>query len=165
MEMYYVVMETPRWLLCERVVKTDDGYLLYKYDPENDIYTDSGYASNFEKLRFIISFRYDTKSELLLMRDFEEAAKMFVSSWPRIIHLARADVFCIKRGDILFSVKWDYDADNLFIKKMEWLLDGEEPTNIEEALRRLNEYAEKNNKWIVLREWIKEATAYEVPSH
>ena len=45
---------------------------------------------------------------------------------------------------------------------MEWWLDGEEPKTIGEALARLNEYAEKHNKWIVLRDWIKEATAYEV---
>ena len=163
MEMYYVVMETPQWLLCERVVKIGNGYWLYEYDPENDIYADSGYASSLEDLRFIISARYGwRKSKQLLVRSFEEVAKMF-SRFPRIIHLARADVFCIKRGDVLFSVKWDYDAEgNGFIKKIEWCLDGEEPKTIGEALARLNEYAEKNNKWIVLREWIKEATAYEV---
>ncbi len=164
MEMYYVVTDIPRWLLCERAVKIGNGYWLYKFDPETNVYTDRGYASSLGDLRFIISFRYG-KSELLLVRSFEEVARMFVSSWPRIIHLARADVFCIKRGDVLFSVKWDYDAD-IFIKKIEWWLDGEEPKTVREALARLNEYAEKHNKWIVLREWIKEATAYEVyPSH
>jgi hypothetical protein len=64
------------------------------------------------------------------------------------------------------GIKWDYDAEgDGFIKKMEWWLDGEEPKTIGEALARLNEYAGKHNKWIVLRHWIKEATAYEVPSH
>jgi hypothetical protein len=163
MEMYYIVTDIPRWLPCERVVKIGNGYMLYKFDPETNVYTDSGYASSLEDLRFIMSFRYDIKSELLLVRSFEEVAKMFASSWPRIIRLARADVFCVRRGDVLFSVKGDYDADgNFFVKKMEWLLDGEEPKTIGEALARLNEYAEKHNKWIVLRHWIKEATAYEV---
>jgi len=162
MEMYYIVMDIPRWLPCERVVKIGNGYMLYKFDPETNVYTDSGYASSLEDLRLIMSFRVG-KSELLLVRSFEEVAKMFVSSWPRIIHLARADVFCVRRGDVLFSVKWDYDAEgDGFIKKMEWWLDGEEPKTIGEALARLNEYAEKHNKWIVLRDWIKEATAYEV---
>jgi hypothetical protein len=136
--------------------------MLYKFDPEADVYTDRGYASSLEDLRFIISFRYDIKS-VILVRSFEEVAKMFASSWPRIIHLARADVFCIKRGDVLFSVKWDYDAEgDGFIKRMEWWLDGEEPKTIGEALERLNEYAKTYDKWIALREWIKEATAYEV---
>jgi hypothetical protein len=162
MEMYYVVMETPRWLPCERVVKMGNGYWLYKFDPETNVYVDNGYASSLEDLRFIISFRYDTKSELLLVRDFEEVARLFVSRFSRIIHLGRREHFCVRRGDVLFSVKWDYDGGGLFIKKIDWRLDGEPPTNIEEALRRLNEYAEKNNRWVVLREVIKEATAYEV---
>jgi hypothetical protein len=167
MEMYYIVTDIPRWLLCEYVVKIGNGYMLYKFDSEINVYTDSGYACSLEDLQFIISFRYDIKSKLLLVRSFEEVAKMFASSWPRIIRLARVDVFCVRQGDVLFSVKWDYDAEGVgFIKKMEWLLDGEEPKTIGEALTRLNEYAEKHNKWIVLREWIKSAVAYEVyPSH
>jgi hypothetical protein len=162
MEKYYIVTQTPRWLLCERAVKIGNGYMLYKFDPETNVYTDRGYASSLEDLQFIMSFRYG-KSELLLVRSFEEVAKMFASSWPRIIHLARADVFCVRRGDVLFSVKWDYDAEgDGFIKKMEWWLDGGEPKTIGEALARLNEYAKTYDKWIALRHWIKEATAYEV---
>jgi hypothetical protein len=164
MEMYYIITDIPRWLLCERAVRIDNGYLLHEYDPENDIYTDSGYASSLEDLRFIMSARYGwRKFELFLVRSFEEVAKMFASRFPRIIHLARADVFCIKRGDVLFNVKWDYDADgNLFFKKFEWFLGGEEPGTVAEALERLNEYAEKRDVWILLRELIKQATAYEV---
>jgi len=167
MERYYIVTDIPRWLLCERAVRTDNGYLLYEYDPENDIYTDSGYASSLENLRFIISARYGwRKFELFLVRSFEEVAKMFASRFSRIIHLARGDIFCAKRGDVLFSVKWDYDAEgNGFIKKMEWRLDGKEPETIGEALERISNYAKTYNKWVVLREWIKEATAYEAPSH
>jgi len=162
MEKYYIVTDIPRWLPCERAVKTDSGYMLYKFDPETNTYTDSGYVSSFGDLQLVMLFRYDIKS-VILVRSFEEVAKMFASSWPRIIRLARSDVFCIKRGDVLFGVKWDYDAEgDVFIKKMEWWLDGGEPKTIGEALARLNEYAEKHNKWIVLREWIKEATAYEV---
>ena len=163
METYYIVMQTPRWLLCERAVRTIDGYLLYEYVPDDDIYTDSGYAKDLEDLQFMMSFRYGVKSELLLVRSFEEAARLFaMRKFPKIIHLARADVFCTRRGDVLFSVKWDYDADGrFFVKKMEWWLDGK-PPNVEAALRRLNEYAEKKNRWIVLREAIKEATAYEL---
>jgi hypothetical protein len=160
--MYYVVMETPRWLLCERVVKMGNGYWLYEFDPETNVYVDSGYASSLEDLRFIISFRYGIKSELLLVRSFEEVAKMFASRFPRIIHLARADVFCVRRGDVLFNVKWDYADGNLFFKKFEWFLGGEEPGTVAEALERLNEYAEKRDVWILLRELIKQATVYEV---
>ena len=121
MEMYYIVTDIPRWLPCERAVRIGNGYMLYEFDPETNVYTDSGYASSLEDLRFIISFRYGIKSELLLVRSFEEVAKMFASRFPRIIHLARGDVFCVRRGDVLFNVKWDYDADgNLFFKKFEW---------------------------------------------
>lgn len=167
METYYIVMQTPRWLLCERAVRTIDGYLLYEYDPDDDIYTDSGYVKDLEDLQFMMSFRYGVKSELLLVRSFEEAARLFTTPLPRIIHLARADVFCIKRGDILLNIKWDYDADGrFFVKKMEWWLDGEEPKTIGETLEKLREYAQKYDRWIVLREAIKETTAYEVyPDH
>jgi len=44
MEMYYIVMQTPRWLPCERVVKINGGYWLYKFDPETNVYVDGGYA-------------------------------------------------------------------------------------------------------------------------
>jgi hypothetical protein len=163
MEMHYVVTDIPRWLPCERAVKIGNGYMLHEFDPETNVYTDSGYASSLEDLRFIISFRYGIKSELLLVRSFEEVAKMFASRFPRIIHLARGDVFCVRRGDVLFNVKWDYDADgNLFFKKFEWFLGGEEPGTAAEALEKLNEYAEKRDVWILLRELIKQATAYEV---
>ena len=167
MEMYYIVMQTPRWLLCERAVRTIDGYLVYEYVPDGDIYTDSGYAKDLEDLQFVMSFRYGVKSELLLVRSFEEVARLFITPLPRIIYLARADVFCIKSGDILFSVKWDYDADgHFFVKKMEWGLGSSPPRSLKDALERLSDYAEKRGVWIVLREWIKEATAYEVyPSH
>jgi hypothetical protein len=163
MEMYYIVTDIPRWLPCERAVKIGNGYMLYEFDPETNVYTDSGYASSLEDLRFIISFRYGIKSELFLVRSFEEVAKMFASRFPRIIHLARVDVFCVRRGDVLFYVKWDYDADgNLFFKKFEWFLGGEEPRTVAEALEKLNEYAEKRDVWILLRELIKQATAYEI---
>ena len=169
MEMCYVVMETPRWLLCERIVKTDNGYLLYEYDPENNVYTDGGYAKDLGALKFVISARYGWhETRLFLLRSFEEAARLFaMRGFPRIIHLARAEHFCARRGDVLFTVKWDYDAEGqLFIKKMKWLLGGEEPRSLKDALERLSDYAEKRGVWIVLREWIKEATAYEVyPSH
>jgi hypothetical protein len=165
MEMYYIVMQTPQWLLCERAVRTDNGYLLYEYDPENDIYTDSGYAKDLGAL-FMISARYGWhETRLFLLRSFEEAARLFaMRKFPRIIHLARAEHFCARRGDVLFTVKWDYDAEgDVFIKKMEWWLDSEEePRSLKDALERLSEYAEKRGVWIALRERIKEATAYEV---
>jgi hypothetical protein len=164
MEMHYIVTNIPQWLLCERAAKTGSGYMLYVYVPENDIYTDSGYASSFEDLQFIISFRYGIRSKLILVRSFEEVAKMFASrQFPRIIHLARADVFCVRKGDVLFSAKWDYDVKgDVFIKKMEWRLDGEKPVTVGEALTRLNEYAELHHKWIVLKGWTREVAAYEV---
>jgi hypothetical protein len=163
MEMYYIVTDIPRWLLCERVVKLDNGYWLYKFD-ESNAYTDSGYAEDLEDLKFLISARYDWRRlGLFLARSFEEVAKMFDSSWPRIIHLAMADIFCVKRGDVLFSVKWDYDAeDRFFVKKMEWGLGSSPPRSLKDALERLSDYAKKRGVWIVLRETIKEATAYEV---
>jgi hypothetical protein len=164
MEMYYIVMQTPRWLLCERAVRTIDGYLLYEYVPDDDIYTDSGYAKNLEDLQFMMSFRYGVKSELLLVRSFEETARLFaMRKFPKIIHLARADVFCTRRGDILLNIKWDYDADgHFFVKKMEWRLGSSPPRSLKDALERLSDYAKKRGVWIVLRETIKEATAYEV---
>ena len=47
-------------------------------------------------------------------------------------------------------------------KKIDWQLDDKEPETIGEALERLNNYARTYDKWIVLREIIKEAVAYEV---
>jgi hypothetical protein len=67
MVMYYIVTDMPRWLPCERAVKTDNGYMLYKFDPETNVYTDHGYASSLEDLRFIMSFRY-VKSKLFLVK-------------------------------------------------------------------------------------------------
>jgi hypothetical protein len=163
MEMYYAVMETPRWLLCERIVKMGNGYMLYEFDPETNVYVDSGYASSLEDLRFIISFRYGIKSELLLVRSFEEVVHLFESPRLRIVHIARGDVFCVRSGNYLFSMKWDYDTEGrFFIKKIYWQLDDKEPETIGEALERLSNYARTYDKWIVLREIIKEAVAYEV---
>jgi hypothetical protein len=143
-------------------VKIDNGYWLYKFDEST--YTDSGYAEDLEDLKFLISARYDWRRlGLFLVRSFEEVARLFITPLPRIIYLARADVFCIKSGDILFSVKWDYDADgHFFVKKMEWRLGSSPPRSLKDALERLSDYAKKRGVWIVLRETIKEATAYEV---
>ncbi len=164
MEVYYLVTEIPTWLLCDRVTEIDGRLLLHEYVPEEDVYVDSGYAVDLKDLATIMYLRYKVKfSGLHLVRSFEEAVKMFDLLLPRVIHLARIDVFCVHRGDVLFSAKWDYDAEGRpFVKRMEWLLDGEEPKTVAEALERLNEYAEKHNKWIVFRQWIKSATAYEV---
>jgi hypothetical protein len=71
-------------------------------------------------------------------------------------------VFCVKEGGVLFNIKWDCADGNLFFKKFEWFLGGEEPANIREALRRLSEYAKRNSKWVVFRHVLKSATAYEV---
>jgi hypothetical protein len=163
MKRYYVVIQLPTWLLCERVVKMDNGYLLYEYDQENNRFVDSGYAKDLEHLQSIIRARYGFHKSVYLLGRFEEVVKMFDTPLPRIIHLTGAHEFCVRRGDILFSTKWDYDdADRPFVKKMEWWLDGKRPETIKEALVRLNEYAEKHGKWVVLREWIKSAVAYEV---
>jgi hypothetical protein len=143
-------------------VKTSSGYLLYEYDPERGIFVDSGYAKNLEDLDFKIRARYGFHKSVHLV-SFEEVVKMFDAPLPRIIQLSRSDVFCVREGDVLFSAKWDYDADgHAFIKRLEWQLDGEEPTNIAEALRRLSEYAEKSGRWIVVRYMLKSAVAYEV---
>jgi len=163
MKRHYVVVQLPTWLLCERAVETDGGYLLYEYDPEKDIFVDGGYAKSLEDLKFKIGARYGFHKSVHLAESFEKAVKMFSSPLPRIIYLARTDVFCARKGDVLFTAKWDHDADGrAFVKRMEWQLDGEEPINVAEALRRLSEYAEKNNKWIVFKYILKSATAYEV---
>jgi hypothetical protein len=144
-------------------VKTSDGYLLYKYDPKRGIFADDGFVKNIEELEFRIRARYGFHKSVHLAESFEEVVKMFDAPLPRIIHLPMAQEFCVREGDVLFNVKWDYDADgNLFFKKFEWFLGGEEPGTVAEALEKLNEYAEKRNVWILLRELIKQATAYEV---
>jgi hypothetical protein len=163
-ETYYVVTDVPRHLLCERVAKVGGGYQLYEYDPESGTYHDSGYARDLDDLRLKISLRYGWgRTGLFLARSFEEAARLFTSEPPRVIHVGRGTVFCAGTGDALFHVKWDYDADgNFFVKRFEWLLGGEEPRSLKDALERLNEYAEKRDVWILLRELIKQATAYVV---
>jgi len=163
MKRYYIVIRPPPQLLCERVVETANGYLLYEYDPERGIFVDDGFAKNIEDLEFKIRARYGFHKSVHLAESFEEVVKMFDTLLPKIIYLARTEVFCVRRGDILFSAKWNYDADgNAFIKRLEWHLGGEEPTNVAEALRRLGEYAEKNDRWVVFRYLLKSATAYEV---
>ncbi len=121
MKRYYVVIQSPTWLLCERVV-INSGYLLYEYDPENNAFKDSGYAKDLEDLKFVIRARYGFHKSVHLVESFEEVVKMFDTPLPRIIHLARAHEFCVRRGDILFSAKWDYDdVGRPFVKRMEWL--------------------------------------------
>jgi hypothetical protein len=162
MKRYYVVTQLPPQLLCERVVKTSDGYVLYEYDPKRGVFADDGFVKNIEELEFRIRARYGFHKSVHLAESFEEVAKMFDAPLPRIIHLSRAQEFCVREGDVLFSVKWDYADGNLFFKKFEWFLGGEEPGTVAEALEKLNEYAEKRDVWILLRELIKQATAYEV---
>jgi len=163
MKKYYVVTQLPTWLLCERVVKIDGGYLLYEYDRKNDVFIDSGFVKDLEDLKFKIRARYGFHKSVYLAGSFEEAVSLFETSPPRIIHLTRTDVFCAHEGDVLFSVKWDYDVNHeFFIKHMRWELDGEEPESIAEALKRLGEYAERHNRWVVLRHLLRQAVAYEV---
>jgi hypothetical protein len=163
MKRYYVVIQLPTCLLCERAVETSNGYLLYEYVPEGNMFIDSGYVKDLEDLKFIIRARYGFHKSVHLLESFEEVVKMFDTPLPRIISLSRAQEFCTQRGDVLFVVKWDYDAEgHLFYKRFEWLLDGEPPANIAEAMKRLNEYAEKYDRWIVFKQLIKDATAYEV---
>jgi hypothetical protein len=68
--------------------KTSDGYLLYEYDPERDIFVDSGYVKNLEDLDFKIRARYGFHKSVHLVESFEEVAKMFDSPLPRIVYLA-----------------------------------------------------------------------------
>jgi len=163
MKRYYIAARPLPSLLCERAVETNSGYLLYEYIPESNTFKDSGYAEDLEDLKFIIRARHGFHKSVHLLESFEEVAKTFDAPLPRIIHLARAQIFCVREGGVLFSVKWDYDAEGrLFFKRFEWLLDGEEPETLQEALKRLNEYAETRGTWIAFRELIKEAAAYEV---
>ena len=163
MKRYYITTQPLPSLLCERAVETNSGYLLYEYIPENNIFKDSGYAKDLEDLKFIIRARYGFYKSVHLLEGFEEVAKTFDTPLPRIIHLARAQILCAREGDVLFSVKWDYDPEGrLFFKRFEWLLDGKEPETLQEALKRLSEYAETRGSWIAFRELIKEAAAYEV---
>jgi hypothetical protein len=167
MKKYYIVIKPHPWLLCERAVETDHGYLLYEYDPKNNTFVDSGYVKSLESLEFAIRARYGFHQTVHVASSFEEAVQHFDISPPRIINIARYDVFCVSEGDVLFHAKWDYDEnDNFFIKRFEWRLDGEEPKSIDEALERLSNYAVKHNKWIVRRYILKEVVAYEVyPDH
>jgi len=163
MRRYYVEVELPTHLLCERAVRINGRYLLYEYDQKSNTFIDSGYANDLEDLKFKIRARYGFHKSVYLAESFEEAVKLFEVSPPRVIHLSRDHVFCVREGDVLFSAKWDYDANHeFFIKRMKWELDGEEPESIAEALKRLSEYAERHNRWIVLRHLLRQAVAYEV---
>jgi hypothetical protein len=163
MKRYYIVTKPMPQLLCERAVETKGGYLLYEYVPERDAFVDSGYAESLESLKLAVRARYGFNKTVHLTTSFEEAVKYFSVSPPRVIQLSRVDEFCARASDILYYEKWDYDAEgNLFIKRKEWRLDGEEPQSFEEALQRLSKYAVKTGKWIVLRHLLKQAVAYEV---
>ena len=162
MKRYYIVAEPAPQLLCERVVETDAGYLLYEYKPENNAFADSGCVESLESLEPAIRARYGLNKSVHLATSFEEAVKRFNVSPPRVINVARYDVFCIREGDVLLHAKWDYDAEGrFFIKRFDWRLD-DEPKSINEALEMLSKYAEKHNRWIVLRHLLREVVAYEV---
>jgi hypothetical protein len=126
------------------------------------MFVDSGCAQNLEHLKFIFRARYGFHTSVRLLEGFEEVVKMFDAPQPRVMRLSRAQMFCAHEGDVLFSAKWDYDAEGrFFYKRFERLLDDREPETLREALERVNEYAEKRNAWIVFRELIKDATACE----
>ena len=161
MKRYYIVVEPTPQLLCERAIKTNTGYLLHAYEPEINAFVDSGYVDSLESLELAIKARYGFNKSVHLASSFEEAVKHFNVSPPRVINVARYDVFCIRKGDVLFHAKWDYDAEGeFFIKQFKWQLDGE--PKFDEALEILSKYAEKYSRWIVLRHLLREVVAYEV---
>jgi hypothetical protein len=163
MERFYIVIKPPPQLLCERVAETRDGYLLYEHDQGSGIFVDSGYVESIEALKFAIRARYGFSKSVYLTTSFEEAVKHFDVSPPRIINIVRYDVFCVRKGDILFYAKWDHDAKgNAFLKRFEWRLDGEEPKSIDEAIERLSEYAIRHDRWVVSRHLLKQIVAHEV---
>jgi hypothetical protein len=162
MKRHYIVVEPIPQLLCERALKIGDRYLLYEYNPKNNTFVDSGYVESLETLELAIRARYGFNKSVHLATSFEEAMKHFDVSPPRVVNIARYDVFCIHKGDILFYAKWDHDAGgNYFIKRFEWRLDSEEPKTIEEAIKMLSEYAKKYNRWVVLRHLLRQVVAYE----
>jgi len=162
MKRYYIVAEPAPQLLCERVVETDAGYLLCECRPENNAFVDSGCVESLESLELAIRARYGFNKSAHLATSFEEAVKRFDISPPRVINTPRHAVFCARKGDVLFHAKWDCDAEGrFFIKRFDWRLDGE-PKSINEALEMLSKYAEKHNRWIVLRHLLREVVAYEV---
>lgn len=53
-----------------------------------------------------------------LAESFEKAVKHFEVSPPRMINLAKYDIFCIRRDNVLFGARRDYDDNGVFIKKL-----------------------------------------------
>ena len=152
MELYYVLVQNapppPRHVLCERVAAAD-GFWLYRYIPRYGEYVDSGYARHLGELKHVIAERYGWYEEVFLIKGFEKTAELFaLRGYPRIIFLMPGETFCTRISGEVFNGDIRRNGEIEFVKK--WI-DVERPKTFQEALERLNEYAEKNDAWIILK--------------
>jgi len=160
MEMYYVLVQNarppPRHVLCGRVVATG-GFWLYRYIPRHNKFIDDGYAKDLGQLKLVLTEKYGWFDEVFLVKGFEEVAKLFaLRAYPRIIFLTPGETFCTRiSGEVFYGDIRHNEIE--FVKK--WI-DDTEPRSLQEALERLNKYAEKNDAWVILKYHTKYVSAH-----
>ncbi len=162
MELYYVLVQNapppPRHVLCERVAAAAGGFWLYKYIPRYGKYIDNGYAKDLGQLKLIITERCGWFEETFLVRGFEKTANLFaLRGFPRIIYLTPQETFCTHISGELFSAELRGGKVE-YVKN--WIEGIEEPKILEEALRGLNDYAERASAWVIFKHWSSYAVAY-----
>jgi hypothetical protein len=94
---------------------------------------------------------------VLLIKGFEKTAGLFaLRGYPRIIFLMPRETFCTRISGEVLNGDVTRNGEIEFVKK--WI-DVERPKTLQEALERLNEYAEKNDAWIILKYYTKYVSA------
>ena len=162
MELHYVYVRNTqpplRHVPCERVAVAD-GFWLYRYIPRYGKFIDDGYAPDLNQLRLILTQRHGQFNEMLLLKGFEEAAKLFaLTAYSRIIHLSPKETFCTRISGEVFDGELRRNGEVGFVKK--WINGIEKPKTIQEALERLDEYAKNNDAWIIFKRYPSNAFAY-----
>jgi len=162
MELHYVLVQNaplPRHVLCERVAVADDGFWLYRYVPRHDKFFDDGYAKDLGHLKLILTEKHGYFDEVFLVKGFERVAKLFaLRTFPRIIFLTPGETFCTRISGEVFDGDIRRNGEIEFAKK--WIDDVERPKTLQEALERLNEYAERSGAWVIFKYYTKYASAH-----
>jgi hypothetical protein len=162
MELYYVLAQNtnppPRHVLCERVAAATGGFWLYRYVAKYDVFFDDGYAKDLGQLKLVLTEKYGWFDEVFLVKGFENVAKLFaLRAHPRIIFLTPRETFCTRISGEVFDGNIRRSGEIEFLKK--WI-DAKKPKTLQEALERLNEYAEKTSSWIIFRYYTIYASAH-----
>jgi hypothetical protein len=114
------------------------------------MYVDEGFAKDLGQLKLMLAERHGWFEETFLVKGFEKTASLFaLRGYPRIIYLRPGETFCTRISGEVFNADLRNGGEIEYLSK--WIDDADKPKTLEEALERLNEYAERNNAWIILK--------------